>query len=157
VSESSLIARPIVGVSASDGTQPLWYRILKLFLPGFFFGRHGPSTGRVCTTEGMSSEGGVSTEQTFVAEPSNIPTSPGDTPTVQAHHFATFRHSTIGKPTLQVKLERVWTHETVLTSVKFSPDGKYLAVGLAGKGVDSQKTYIYNVTNGRKIWSVSFL
>ena len=36
--------------------------------------------------------------------------------------------------------------------VKFSPDGKYLAVG-----VDSGRTYIYDVKTGAKSWSATFI
>src|SRR5258707_15675282 len=39
-------------------------------------------------------------------------------------------------------------------SVKFSPDGKYLAVGLVETRSHSLKTYIIDVTTGRKIWSI---
>ena len=55
------------------------------------------------------------------------------------------------EPTVQVKLEHVWAHGPPVGSVKFSPDGKYLAAGL-GRG--GEKTYIYDVNTRRKIWLI---
>jgi hypothetical protein len=63
---------------------------------------------------------------------------------------------TVGEPALQVKLERVWMHQKPVTFVKFSPDGASLAVGLTDSEIESQKTYIYDVTNWKKIWSIRF-
>ena len=37
--------------------------------------------------------------------------------------------------------------------VKFSPDGKYVAVGVN----DGRRTYIYDLKTGAKSWSVAFI
>ena len=49
-----------------------------------------------------------------------------------------------------MKLERLLTHGSFVYSVKFSSDGKYLAVGVADVGFDFQRTYMYEVTSGKK-------
>jgi len=51
-----------------------------------------------------------------------------------------------------VKLEHVLTHGATVWRVMFSPDGKYLAVG-----VNNGRTYIYDVKTGVKSWSVTFI
>jgi len=56
------------------------------------------------------------------------------------------------KPVLDVKLEHVSTPGAGVVRVRFSPDGKYLAVG-----ADSERTYIYEVKTGVKSWSVTFI
>jgi len=56
------------------------------------------------------------------------------------------------KPELDVKLEHVLTHGATVWRVMFSPDGKYLAVG-----VNNGRTYIYDVKTGVKSWSVTFI
>ena len=55
-------------------------------------------------------------------------------------------------PALSVKLGRVLTHGGTVGRVRFSPDGKYLAVG-----VKNGRTYIYDVKTGAKSWSVTFI
>jgi WD40 repeat protein len=97
----------------------------------------------------MSAPKPASTKQFQEPSEPNVSTSPTD----DTQYFVKFHD---GKPALQVKLERVWTHRSLsINSVKFSPDGKHLAVGVAdGRGFDSQRTYIYDVTIGKKIWSV---
>jgi len=55
------------------------------------------------------------------------------------------------KPALKVKLEHVLTPGAVVGRVRFSPDGKYLAVG-----VNDGRTYIYDVKTWAKTWSVTF-
>ena len=55
------------------------------------------------------------------------------------------------KRALNLKLEHVWTHGAGVMRVVFSPDGKYLAVGVA-----NGMTYIYDVKTGVKTWSVTF-
>ena len=54
------------------------------------------------------------------------------------------------KPALNVKLEHVLIPGAMVERVKFSPDGKYLAVGIM-----SGRTYIYDVKTGVKSWSVT--
>ena len=54
------------------------------------------------------------------------------------------------KRALNLKLEHVWTHGAVVVGVVFSPDGKYLAVGVL-----NGMTYIYDVKTGVKSWSVT--
>jgi len=51
-----------------------------------------------------------------------------------------------------VKLELVLTHAATVGTIKFSPDGKYFAVG-----VSNGRTYIYDVKTGVKSWSVTFI
>jgi len=55
------------------------------------------------------------------------------------------------KRALNLKLEHVWTHGAVVMGVVFSPDRKYLAVGVVNR-----MTYIYDVKTGVKSWSVTF-
>jgi len=141
----------------SSSSVSLWYRILKFFLPSFFFSGHGPNTSRVTAQEVGSSQGGAfrhgaSTELETFTGPSNV--SP---PSEDGYiHFTTEFHD---KTVTKLTLEHVCIHDgwSSLTSVKFSPDGKYLAVGLVGfSGLGAQKTYIYDMTNdGRKIWLIN--
>lgn len=56
------------------------------------------------------------------------------------------------KPVLNVKLEYVLTFGAKVRRVRFSPDGKYLAVG-----VKDGRAYIYDVKTGVKSWSVAFI
>jgi len=56
------------------------------------------------------------------------------------------------KPALNVKLEHVLTPGTIVVCVRFSPGGKYLAVG-----VKNGRTYIYDVKTGVGNWSVTFI
>jgi hypothetical protein len=149
--------------ASSPSVGPRFVRIPRISLPGSSTSQ-GSSTPRIRpqTPEPGSSKGVASRHVSAErippsSEPSEaeILTSPGDELELnQARYFVKFHAGTVGKPTLQVKLEHVWSHETVTTSVKFSPDGKYLAVGLTGSGMDSQSTYIYDVAMGRKISSV---
>ena len=53
---------------------------------------------------------------------------------------------------LNVKLEHVLACETVVGRVRFSADGKYLAVGIR-----NGQTYIYDVKTWAKCWSVPFI
>jgi WD40 repeat protein len=135
----------------------LWYRILKFFLPRFFFSGRGQTTSRVTAPEIGSSQGGasrhgVSTELETFAGPSNVSPFPPEDKYV---HFTAESHD---RTVTKLTLEHVWIHEdwTSLTSVKFSPDGKSLAVGLIGcSGLSAQKTYIYDMASGRKIWLIN--
>jgi len=56
------------------------------------------------------------------------------------------------KPALNVKLEHLLTPGTIVAHLKFSPDGKYLAVG-----VDNGRTCIYDLKTMAKSWSVTFM
>ena len=51
-----------------------------------------------------------------------------------------------------MKLEHVLIPGAIVWRVRFSPDGKYLAVG-----VKNGRTYIYDVKTGAKSWSVTFI
>jgi len=55
------------------------------------------------------------------------------------------------KPALNAKLENVLIYGGRVWRVRFSPDGKYLAVG-----VNNGRTYIHDVKTGAKSWSVTF-
>jgi len=55
------------------------------------------------------------------------------------------------KRVLNLKLDHVLTHGAVVMGVVFSPDGKYLAVGVLN-GI----TYIYDLKTGVRTWSVTF-
>jgi len=71
----------------------------------------------------------------------------------QAQYFVKFDGSTLDKPkVLQVKLVHKLTHRNLVYSLKFSPDGNFLAVGAVDNGFDSQKTYIYGVAVWEKVW-----
>ena len=53
------------------------------------------------------------------------------------------------KQALHIDLDKTFAFTSMVFCVKFSPDGKYLAVGLcSGNG----KTYLYDVETGLKIW-----
>ena len=142
----------------SSSSVPLWYRILKFFLPRFFFSGHGQTVSRVTAPEiGSSLKGGaprhsVSTElETFAGHSNVSPFLPED----EYVHFTTESHD---RTVTKLMLEHVWTQGgwTSLTSVKFSPDGKYLAVGLVECiGLRAQKTCIYDMTSGGKIWLIN--
>ena len=56
------------------------------------------------------------------------------------------------KPALNMKLENVLTPGAKVWCVRFSPDGKYLAVG-----VHDGRTYIYDAKTGAKSLSVAFI
>jgi len=56
------------------------------------------------------------------------------------------------KPALNMKLERILIPGAPVGCVRFSPDGRYLAVG-----VDNRWIYIYDVKTGAKSWSVTFI
>ena len=140
----------------SSSSVPLWYRILKSSLRRFFFSGRGQTTSRVTAPEIGSSPGdasrhGVSTELETFAGPSNVSPFP---PEDEYVHFTTeFHDRTVTKLTL----EHVWKHGgwTSLTSVKFSPDSKSLAVGLIDCTGLAQKTYIYDMTSGGEIWLIN--
>jgi hypothetical protein len=53
------------------------------------------------------------------------------------------------KPALHIDLVKTFNFTADVFCVKFSPDGKYLAVGL---DEESGRTYIYDVEKGLKIW-----
>ena len=162
MSESSLAARigavvPPTSADTSNGsshasnsfTKSFWYRILEFSFLRYFPSRHRTITSRVSApVPGSSRRRDVSAEVEALVEPSDP-----NNKVIQAHYFVKFPDDgTAGKPTLQVKIERVWTHKSFTYSIKFSPDGKYLAVGVADVGLDFQKSYIYDVTIGKKIW-----
>jgi len=166
--ESSLAARTAVKVPSTSAntnngspTKSFWNRILKISFLGSFTRRRGPTTiSNVSARDPGSSQGGarISAEQIqTLAGPSDLKistTSPDKA--IQSQYYVEFPDGAFGKPSIQVKFERIWTLKSLIYSIKFSPDGKYLAVGVADVGLDFQKTYIYDVTIGRKIWSVIF-
>jgi len=55
------------------------------------------------------------------------------------------------KQALHIDLAKTFDLAAEVFCVKFSPDGKYLAVGL---GEGNGRTYIYDVEEGSKIWLV---
>ena len=58
------------------------------------------------------------------------------------------------KQALHIDLSKTFAFTSMVFCVKFSPDGKYLAVGLcSGNG----KTYIYDVEKGLKIWFAAYI
>jgi len=170
VSQSGLAARtavkfPSAPANTNDGSpttpKSFWNRILKISFLSSFSRRRGPTTTfRVSARDPGSSQSGarVSAEQIQTlaghSDPNFSTTSPDKA--IQTRYFVKFPDGTFGKPALQVKFERVWIHKSLIYSIKFSPDGKYLAVGVADIGFDFQKTYIYDVTIGRKIWFVIY-
>jgi hypothetical protein len=125
--------------------------------PGASIGQHGATTSRICSPKPGSSHAsrdGVSTEQIkplAVPYDPKVSVSPPEGQRVQLQYFVKFPDGTVGKHAPQMTVERELTHRHSINSVKFSPDGKYLAVGVADIGFDSQKTYLYEVT-GRQIW-----
>jgi len=87
----------------------------------------------------------------FEDHPISLPetsTSPKDIPN-QLDRWSVNFDSNV-EPVLNVKLEYVLTPGGTVWRVRFSPDGKYLAVG-----VDNGGTYIYDVKTGTKSWSVT--
>jgi len=71
---------------------------------------------------------------------------------VEPHCLVKWDDDTVGGSLLQVKLIHEWTHKPSVASVKFSADGRHLAIGHSENHIDSQKTYIYDVATGRKVW-----
>jgi len=53
------------------------------------------------------------------------------------------------KQSLRIEVVKTFTFTASVVCVKFSPDGKYLAVGT---GAGSGRTFIYDVEKGLKIW-----
>lgn len=56
------------------------------------------------------------------------------------------------KPSLQIDLVKTFNFTAKVTCVKFSPNGKYLAVGTS---VGSGKTFVYDMEKGLEIWLAS--
>lgn len=143
---------------STDGYGPTNSHIPKRPRISCSIGQHGASTSRNCAPQALSSQPdhsdasrhGFPTTSTKPADPKVSTTPPGGK-TSQAQYSVEFP---VGKSKL--KVERVWTLETAdrYASVKFSPDGRYLAVGLVETRSHSTKTYIIDVTTGRKIWSI---
>ena len=61
--------------------------------------------------------------------------------------------NSVVKPELNLKVEHVLSHREIVGCMKFSPDRKYLAVGVN----DGRRTYIYDLKTGAKSWSVAFI
>ena len=53
------------------------------------------------------------------------------------------------KPSLQIDLVKTFNFTAKVTCVKFSPNGKYLAVGTS---VGCGKTFVYDMEKGLEIW-----
>jgi len=141
----------------SSASVSLWYCILKSSLWRFFFSGRGQTTSHVTAPEIRSSPGdashhGVSTEFETFTGPSNVSPFP---PEDEYVHFTTEFHD---RTVTKLMLENVWKHGvwTSLTSIKFSPDGKSLAVGLIDCTGLAQKSYIYDMTSwGDSIWLIN--
>lgn len=187
VSELSTVAgAAATGESTSNGsatnspTQATRDRKRRQTSPsGSFTNEHGVAISRTLKRPRTSSIASPSnqhgTSHFSASEPGSVPhdvfstkqqieayAGPSDlivsTSPTEEKYFVKFHDIIVGMPTLQMKLERIWTHRRFINSVKFSPDGKYVAVGVAdGRGFDSQRTYVYDATIGKKIWSVGIL
>ena len=182
ISESSLVAVAVATLSEPTSndhtsTSPTRDRKRRQTSPSNSFANdHGTTIPRTLKRQRTSSIASPSNQHATITsyisapEPGSVPyvfftkqsqacAGPSDpivsTSPTEDKYFVKFHDTIVGKPTLQMKLERIWTHRRFINSVKFSPDGKYVAVGVAdGRGFDSQRTYIYDVTIGKKIWSV---
>ena len=79
----------------------------------------------------------------------HLPTSPNDDGIQFKQARWSVSHNPNIKQSLQIDLVNTFNFAASVFCLKFSPDGKYLAVGLDRR---SGKTYIYDVEKGVKIW-----
>ena len=113
----------------------------------------------VSTTNVGGSSNTVQQNTTILVPPqpssSAIPRQPSTAPAVEIQSQQpdwSVSHNPEIKQALQVDLVKTSNFAATVYCVKFSPDGKYLAVGLdRGSG----KTYIYDVGNGSNVWLAS--
>jgi WD40 repeat protein len=81
--------------------------------------------------------------------PMHSPTIPNDNKIQFKQAEWSVSHNPNIKQSLQIDLVKTFNYTASVFCLKFSPDGKYLAVGLDRR---SGKTYIYDVEKGVEIW-----
>ena len=116
---------------------------------GFLSSKNVPSPNQFGNTETTASTSSSKTSP----RPNN--------PKGNSHFRWSPTHCPKADKTLDVNLERTFFHEDQVNCVKFSLDGKYIAIGLSGR--DSKKNILFNgkvivygTETGKRAWSVLY-